>query len=203
VTPAGEHGVPVSWDTYNIWTLFTPFQGQHGFGRLSYPDFQRTPFTPVTYATGADILFSLVLVTIIALLFFGRQKPLFLFLTTILLAFVVLGTRTQGRYYTLAIPFLVISYLSIIPVSFWIIWGITTSISLVTMYGSLMSFNPDNGLLSFLLDPDRNQLAAAVQRGYGNDLFITIFSIMAVVTLIYCLLLSCRASTSIEHHPGV
>jgi hypothetical protein len=204
VIPAGGHGIPISWDTYNIWTLFTAIQGQHNLGRFNYPDFQRIPSLGITYLIGADILFGLVFIVLVILQLINKDRlqrySVFLFLAVVFLAFVTLGTRTQSRYYTLGIAFLIMTYFSFGWV-FLLALAMVTGISFITMYGSLVSFTFDQNLLPFILNPVQNPISSSIQQIYENDLFITIFSLLALITLVYLLISAIRDGKYSESRP--
>jgi len=186
----------VSADTFPLWVLFTRFEGLSGLDRMWSSDTALLPALPLSYASAGHILFATVAGVALVVLWRRadeetRANLLVSVLALVMVAYVVLNTRTSGRYLTLALPFLLLAlgYHRASKAGLWLSLAILTVVSLLSMYGLFMVIAARGEWPSFygLGSPGSNPLSSMVYDVYLSDDGITAFAVLLLVAMLQLL----------------
>lgn len=132
----------VSRDAFNIWPLATYFIGESGMNRFWYSDLTPTPYLEVNFMTLGLILFGICTGTIILAIVFSKtitteDGNLFIILSVTTLASIMLPTRVAGRYFVFVIPFLILSRKHLQPRLYYLMIGIISVTTFVSMFATI------------------------------------------------------------------
>lgn len=179
----------VSFDAFNLWTLFTPFEGVHGLGRLQYPDYAHLPGGLFTYSAAGTVLCSLALSGAVAWLLFSRrairdQRAIFLVLAFVLLAQFVLPTPSIARYYLFAAVFAICATSGRLTLPSLYVVGALSLTCLLGMMGSVGSALEHFPELAPSLAPENNVVMDYALRLHQWDIAITAGALLNVSALV-------------------
>ncbi len=179
----------VSFDAYTVWPLVTLiWNGQHGVGRLAFPD-SAGQLGPLNYhQAGALAFFAVLGCTVIWLMLSRRltKEPgvIFLVLACAMLAELVLPTRSIARYMIFPLVFALLAVgASPTPRGVFVVVTLTVT-SLIGMFGSVASGVQAAPSLAPHLAPANNVVSAAALRLFRADLVITLGSLANLTALL-------------------
>ena len=179
----------ISYDAFNLWTLFTPLEGVSGLSRLQYPDYVHLPGDFVTYRAAGTALFGACLLGTVAWLLVSRrvihdQRSIFLAVAFVLLAQLVLPTESVSRYFLFPAVLAIGAVGGRLTLPSLYVVGVLSLTCLLSMLGSVGGALEQFPHLAPSLAPENNVVMEQALRLYRSDVAISAAAVLNVSALI-------------------